>query len=115
MLNHDPYNIRIRYRFKFSDDDKEEKNGNKIPKPDITNENIKETSVETEDTEDNNENLKPQNSPPDTTKSNLKKPSIETDIRVKNYVETLIPIKIIRQRFRVKRREEDEEDFLNYV
>ena len=46
---------------------------------------------------------------------NKKKPCIETDIRVKNYVQSLTPITVIRQRFRVERREEDAEDFLNYV
>ena len=44
-----------------------------------------------------------------------KKPSVETDIRVKNYAQSLIPISVIRHRFRVRRQEEDVEDFLNYV
>ena len=42
-------------------------------------------------------------------------PSIETDIRVKNYVQSLVPIQVIRKRFRAERKEEDDEDFLNYV
>ena len=49
------------------------------------------------------------------TKETKKKPSVETDIRVKNYAQSLIPINTIRHRFRVQRREEDVEDFLNYV
>ena len=43
-----------------------------------------------------------------------KKQSVETDIR-KNYIDTLIPIKVIRQRFKMVRREGDLEHFMNYV
>ena len=44
-----------------------------------------------------------------------KKPTVETDIRIRNYCQSLIPINVIRHRFRVERREDDVEDFLNYV
>ena len=66
-------------------------------------------------TEEKGEDLKPQKATTETMNVNPKKPSVETDIRVRNYIETLIPMKEIRQRFRAKRKEEDEEDFLNYV
>ena len=45
---------------------------------------------------------------------NAKKPPLETDIRVKNYIETLVPIKNIRKRFEMKRREENEELCLEF-
>ena len=48
-------------------------------------------------------------------KEKKKRQSVETDIRVKNYVQKLVPMQVIRRRFRAERKEEDKEDFLNYV